>query len=314
MKKPSKKTVIRLVSSVLVIAAFLGLVYLVFYLLGWTNVTREELQEYVAGTGVWAPLIYVLISFLQVTFIPIPGAVTIIAGSYLFGAGMAFLYSYIGFMVGSVVAFWLGRKIGRPFVNWVFGGKEEVDAYLNRLKGKEKVCLFFMYLLPMFPDDALCAIAGILPITWAEFMVMQIITRATSIGGTLLFMGGEVIPYEGWGLAVIAVVAVLAIVAFVICYRNAEKINLAFDKSMSFLAEKLFRRSQKKQATSSQGEENAKQGDGNASPQETEDIAAPNEAENVTPPDEKEGEKPPQEGVALSDEDTPAEQDEQTIK
>jgi uncharacterized membrane protein YdjX (TVP38/TMEM64 family) len=185
---------------------------------------------------VWAPLVFIAISFLQVTFIPIPGAVTILAGSYLFGAWLSYLYSYIGFMLGSIVAFWLGKKIGRPFVNWVFGSKEEVDSYLARLKGKEKVCLFFMFLLPMFPDDALCAIAGILPISWTEFLIMQIITRATSIAGTLFFMSGEIIPFHGWGLVVIGLVAVLAIVAFIICYKNAEKLNAAFDKSMTKLA------------------------------------------------------------------------------
>jgi uncharacterized membrane protein YdjX (TVP38/TMEM64 family) len=99
-----------------------------------------------------------------------------------------------------------------------------------------------MFLLPMFPDDALCAIAGILPIKWSEFLVMQLITRATSIAGTLFFMSGEIIPFHGWGLVVIGLVAVLAIVAFVICYKNAEKINAAFDKSMGKLASLLQRK------------------------------------------------------------------------
>ena len=44
-----------------------------------------------------------------------------------------------------------------------------------------------MFLLPMFPDDILCSIAGIMPITYSVFIFMQLITRFTSIGGTLLF-------------------------------------------------------------------------------------------------------------------------------
>ena len=171
-----------------------------------------------------------------VTFIPIPSTVTILAGNYLFGPGLSFLYSYIGIIIGSVLAFFLGRLIGRPFVNWVIGDVTAVDEYLKRMKNKEKVVLFFMFLLPLFPDDAICALAGILPISFLSFLFMQIVTRATSIGGTLLFMSGEVIPYNGWGLAVIIVVCVLAIIAFIYSFKNAEKINDLFYK----LIDKIF--------------------------------------------------------------------------
>ena len=82
-----------------------------------------------------------------------------------------------------------------------------------------------MFLLPMFPDDALCAIAGITPITFSVFLIIQIITRITSIGATLFFMSGELIPYEGWGLILLALIAVLAIVAFIFAYKNADLIN-----------------------------------------------------------------------------------------
>lgn len=236
--KINKKVIWRLIFSVLVIAAILGAFYLVAYLLGWTKLSKEELQAFLADTGALAPLVFIAISFLQVTFIPIPSAVTIIAGSYCFGMWLSFLYSYIGIMAGSLFAFFLGKTFGRPFINWAFGSKEEADKYAARLKGKEKVVLFFMFLLPAFPDDALCALAGILPITWFQFILMQLTTRVTSILGTLFFMSGEIIPYSGWGLAVIVVVAVLSIIAFIVCFKNAEKINSAFDNAMDKITKK----------------------------------------------------------------------------
>jgi uncharacterized membrane protein YdjX (TVP38/TMEM64 family) len=177
------------------------------------------------------------------TFVPIPGAVTILAGNYVFGAGQSFLYSYIGMLAGALFAFALGRWIGRPFVNWIAGGKEKVDEWLLKLKGRENVLLFFMFFLPAFPDDILCSVAGILPIGWLGFTVMQIITRATSVGATLLFMSGEVIPFnEPWGIAVLAVVGVLAVLAFIISYRNAERINSALER----LADKIVGKFKKK--------------------------------------------------------------------
>lgn len=234
----NKKIIKRLLVSALIIGAVIGAVYLVLHLLGFTNLTEEQLQEMIASTGAIAPIVFIIVSFLQVTFVPIPGAITIVAGSFLFGAVESFIYSYIGMLLGAMFAFFLGKKIGRPFANWVIGSPEKVDEWVARLKGRQNVILFFMFFLPFFPDDILCTVAGLLPISYMGFLIMQIITRATSIGFTLLFMSGEVIPYEGWGLVVLAIVAVICITAFILSMKYSEKINDFFVEKMS----KLFKK------------------------------------------------------------------------
>ena len=236
-----KKTIIKLVSSIIVIAIFVVLLLVLFKALGIDSLNEEKIQQEISKLGVWAPLAFIVLSFLQVTFVPIPGAVTIIAGNYLFGTWLSFLYSYIGMFLGALLAFFLGKKIGRPFVNWIVGDKETVDYYLKKLKGKETIILFFMFLLPMFPDDILCSIAGIMPITYSVFIFMQLITRFTSIGGTLLFMSGEVIPYHGWGLVLIIFLNILALVAFILAMKHSEKIN---DYLISFV-DKHFKKKRK---------------------------------------------------------------------
>ena len=238
MKVETKKMLSKLLFSALIIGAVVLGVYLLMKHFGLIELTREELGEYIKSFGIIGPLVFIVVTFLQVTFIPLPGAVTILAGNYVFGAGMSFLYSYIGMMLGSMFAFLLGRKIGRPFVNWVAGDAKKVDEWLKRLKGRENVLLFFMFFLPLFPDDVLCAIAGILPLSWIGFFLMQAVTRVTSIGGTLLFMSGEVIPYHGWGLVFLGVGIALCMVAFIIAFKNAEKINLWFEKTI----DKLFKK------------------------------------------------------------------------
>ena len=224
-KIDKKKSIIRLLISIIVIAAIVIVLFLILKLFGLTDISQEVLQEKISSYGALGPFAFIIVSFLQSTILPIPGAVSILAGNYLFGPWLSYLYSFIGIMCGSLVSFLLGRKIGRKFVNWIVGDKETVDYYLKKLKGKETVILFFMFLLPMFPDDALCAIAGITPITFSVFLIIQIITRITSIGATLFFMSGELIPYEGWGLILLALIAVLAIVAFIFAYKNADLIN-----------------------------------------------------------------------------------------
>ncbi len=223
-----KSIIIKIIISLLVIGLIILGLYFLFKYLGWTNLTKEELQAKIASTGVFAPIVFIVASFLQVTFIPIPSSVTIIVGNYLFGFWLSFLYSYIGIILGSILAFYLGRWIGRPFVNWVVGDSKVVDEYLIKMKNKEKVILFFMFLLPLFPDDALCSLAGILPISFLTFLFMQLLTRATSILGTLFFMSGEIIHYDALGISIIVIVCILALVAFYLSYKYADKINEIF--------------------------------------------------------------------------------------
>lgn len=230
IKKENLKIVWRLLLSVAIVGVVIGLVYLLMYLLGVHDLTQEELREYIASFGAIAPIVYVVISFLQVTFIPIPSTVTILAGNYVFGPWISFLCSYIGCVLGSIVAFALGRVIGRPFVNWVAGSADKVDGWIKKLKGREKILLFFMFLLPFFPDDVLCSVAGILPISWLGFILIQVLTRITSIACTLIFMSGEIIPYEGWGLVVIVLGCLICVVAFLLSLKYSVKINDWFDR------------------------------------------------------------------------------------
>lgn len=225
MNTETKKTIKKLILTGIVLALLIGIGYLIMRHFGLTNITQEQLQEIIGSKGATAPLIFILVSFLQVTLIPVPGSVTILAGNYLFGPLESFIYSYVGMLAGAMVAFSLGKIIGRPFVNWLAGGKQKVDEWLVKIRGQEGVLLFFMFLFPLFPDDVLCAVAGLLPFTWGGFFAMQCVTRATSVFGTLLFMSGEIIPLKGWGLVVLAFVAVAFVVAFILCFKNAERLD-----------------------------------------------------------------------------------------
>ena len=137
----NKQVIKKIIISVLVIGAIIFAVYLLLKHFGLTDLTREQIQNYIQSKGALGPIVFIGISFLQVTFIPLPGMVTILAGSYCFGMWESFLYSYIGMNLGGLLAFALGRIIGKPYVNWVAGGKEKAEEWIKKLKGREKVFL-----------------------------------------------------------------------------------------------------------------------------------------------------------------------------
>ena len=241
-KKQNKKNlIIKLIVSALILALFLGLMYLIFYKLGITELTQEEIQSYLESKGALAPLLFILITFLQVTFIPIPSTITVLVGNYLFGFWASYLYSFIGMIVGSILAFYLGRWFGKKFIYWLVNDKEMVDSYLNKIKNKGNVLLFFMFIFPFFPDDLLCSIAGILPMSGFSFFLMQLFTRGVTILTTLFMLGGDIIPFSGWGIPFNICLCLIFAIIFYIAYKNAEKISDYINK----IVEKLKKRKSK---------------------------------------------------------------------
>ena len=232
------RTLVRLGLITLGIAGILILGSLLLSFFGLDNLTQEQIRQIIDGFGVWAPLAFILITFLQVTFVPIPFVVSILAGNLLFGFWGAFLYSLVGSVLGSVFAFSLGRWIGRPFVNWAFGDEDVVNHYLSKTQGKEFVVFFFMFLLPFFPDDALCALAGITSINKRQFYFIQLVARPTTILGNLLIWTGKFSFASLYGIIVIVLLVIFAIVGFYYSFKHADVINRYFNRCTEYLTHK----------------------------------------------------------------------------
>ena len=237
--KKSIKVILRLLLLALIcVVLVVGLGHVLTYF-GLDQLSEEQIQDMISAYGAWGPIVFILFTFLQVTFIPIPFVVSILAGNLLFGFWGSFFYSLIGTVLGSVFAFILGRKIGRPFVNWAFGDAEAVDKYLKQAHGKEFVVFFFMFLLPFFPDDALCALAGLTNLNNRQFGFILAISRPITILGNLILWTGEVIPYNGWGLVLIIAAVILTVVSFLLSMKYSDKINEIFTRMTDALAQKI---------------------------------------------------------------------------
>ena len=190
----------------------------------------ESLRKYVSGFGAYAVIIFIAIQFLQVVVLPVPGFITVSAAVLLFGAFRGSLYSVIGIVTASIVAFFIGRVFGYKVASWLVG-KESLDKTLNMVKGKDKVILTFMFLFPFFPDDVLCFVAGLSSMSVPYYIVMITITRIINIVVSSYSINGSLIPYDTWwGILIwIGVFVAVAALCYVV-YKYGDKIEDFFAK------------------------------------------------------------------------------------
>ena len=131
--------------------------------------------------GVWGPLVFILIQIIQVVIPVIPGGMTSVSGNFVFGVGMGFLYNYIGITIGSIIAFFLARKYGKFFI-LCFITEKCYDKYMSWTHDVNRFAwiLGTLLFLPAAPDDILCMIAGLTPLSFKKFILIFIPTKAIS--------------------------------------------------------------------------------------------------------------------------------------
>ncbi|MCH5142552.1 MAG: TVP38/TMEM64 family protein [Clostridiales bacterium] len=225
-----KQSIYRLIICLLI---FLDICALVFYFLCATGLigkinSVEALRAYISAAGGWTAVIFIIFCFLQVVLLPVPGSVAVAVGVAMFGPLKCAFFAFIGIITGSIVAFAIGRWIGYKAVCWIVG-KESLDKWLNKIKGKDYLILSLMFLLPMFPDDVLCFIAGLSSMGWVYFLIMITITRAISVFSTAYSF--ELIPFTTWwGILIWAVLVALVALSFWLVCKYSDRID-AFIKS-----------------------------------------------------------------------------------
>ena len=180
-----------------------------------------------------AAVIFILFSFLQVVLLPVPGSVAVAVGVAMFGPLKCAFFSFIGIVLGSVAAFAIGRWVGYKAVCWIVG-QENLDKWLKKLKGKDYLILSLMFLLPLFPDDILCFVAGLSSMTWPYFLIMITVTRAISVFSTAYSF--ELIPFTTWwGLLIWALLLALIVLSFYLICKYYEKIDKFIKSKLKFM-------------------------------------------------------------------------------
>ncbi|MEO0376345.1 MAG: TVP38/TMEM64 family protein, partial [Cyanobacteria bacterium P01_A01_bin.17] len=130
---------------------------------GWHSdleiLTPSGLQQVIAHSGAWGPILYIGVLAVSVVVSQIPGVPLALAAGAIWGPLLAGIYSVLGAFLGGLIAYGLGHSLGRTAVKTLTGksisfSTERGEAYVGGL-------IFLTRLLPIFSFDLISYGAGV---------------------------------------------------------------------------------------------------------------------------------------------------------
>jgi uncharacterized membrane protein YdjX (TVP38/TMEM64 family) len=167
--------------------------------------TPAGLIQAVRDLGPEGVLIYIGVIALSVVISPIPGAPLTMAAGAVWGMLLAGIYSVIGGFLGGVIAYFIGRTLGRSVVQALTGKV----IYFSQARGERYLgwLIFITRLLPVLSFDVISYAAGL---TNLSFPIYAIATLLGMIPSTF------VLTYLGTAFTIGLPLGVAIAVVFVI--------------------------------------------------------------------------------------------------
>lgn len=138
----------------------------------------EDFQTLMQRYGVLGPVVLTAIQALQVVLPVLPGYLGCAVGAISYGTAVGFICNYIGISAGSIIAFLLAERYGKPLVTEIFSERQyEKWAKKTENSSSYPAFLFAATLLPLFPDDFLCYFSGLVKMDRKRFIGIIILGK-----------------------------------------------------------------------------------------------------------------------------------------
>jgi uncharacterized membrane protein YdjX (TVP38/TMEM64 family) len=153
----------------LVIAGVGALAVLALAIVLLRGTDLADVRATVASTGLWAPVVFVLLQ-VAVTITPIPRTMFSVAAGVLFGSVGGLLLTVAATTLAAVSAFFLVRLVGRRFVER--HAHRRVMVWVRaRLERSGLLAVLSLRLIPVVPFAALNYAAGLSGVRFPPFLV-----------------------------------------------------------------------------------------------------------------------------------------------
>jgi uncharacterized membrane protein YdjX (TVP38/TMEM64 family) len=206
-------------------------------------VDQNQMEKFVNGLGVLAPLGFVVLMALTATT-PLPTVPFIALGVIIFGLAVSPLLSLVGLTIGSCAAFLSGRYIGGSFADKLMKGRLKKLSQLAEVNG---VGFIFSLRLIFFARAVLNYATGLTKATFKDYLlgtVMGFIPRVYLLSwGIAVIWQAKTIkemvanPYI-WSLLLLQIGGVLLLMALTRNYD--QKTSYQISQAMAALGEQTF--------------------------------------------------------------------------
>jgi uncharacterized membrane protein YdjX (TVP38/TMEM64 family) len=189
-----------------------------------TVLQPEKLRAAFYNLGYWGPIFFVMGVAVQIILMIWPAPLELVGG-YLFGAQWGLVYSTLGLVLGSMVAFLLGRWLEKTYVSKRLG-QDKMRLIRKLMKREGAIAGFLIFLFPGFPKDFLCYAFGMTRIPLAFFLVVSTLAR---LPGTFLFTFQGAQAYKGnYGVILILLAMYVGLVFWL--YRRRQAVYQWLDR------------------------------------------------------------------------------------
>ncbi len=152
--------------------------------------TQAEYREFAAQFPTLGPVLFVGLQALQVVVAPLNHYSIGYMGGYLYGTYFGALLNWIGRVIGHVLVFWIFRVFGRRLADR-FVSPKTLDKY-DQIVAKRYIVLFFVYFLPLFPDDEISYLMGLSKMRFRWFLFANVLGHVS---------GSLALAYAGSGIS-----------------------------------------------------------------------------------------------------------------
>ncbi|GGH69283.1 hypothetical protein GCM10008014_52520 [Paenibacillus silvae] len=226
MKQYSKHGVLKILLGLF---AALAIGLLIYYASDIIKImsSMDNFRAYIHSTGHWGPVMFILFQILQIVVAPIPGEIVQIAGGYIYGSALGSFYTTVGLILGSAIAFYFTRFIGRDFVSRLL--QKQNMKWISFMQDERKFTafLFIFFVVPGLPKDMLVFVAALTSISSLRFFIILLVARLPWIIASAAL--GSTIQTQQYTIAII--ISVIAVIGFVLGYIYKDKLVNLFSKA-----------------------------------------------------------------------------------
>lgn len=181
----------------------------------------DKLRQLIESTGIFAPLMFCLLSMIQILIPFIPGEPFELLAGYMFGSFKGTILCLFAGSIASIIIILLVKKYGTKLVEIFF--KKDEHHKLDFLKTKKAFYIYMLlFIVPGTPKDLLCYIGGLAHFDLLPLLLVTTLGRIPSIITSTI--PADALGSKNYELAIIvyAITIMLSIVGILI-YNHIQK-------------------------------------------------------------------------------------------